>query len=127
MITTGDWSIVDLLKYLVSVKDTLSSLEWERLEKTAAFPKEGVISASTNAPGLDRPTTRYVASNLYEPADALRELGLPILDWGQAKWKGGSEEGVFYMRPSLQLTNSLQQRNSYTGWASVVSRLSKRF
>lgn len=37
----GGWSHVDVVRYLVSVKETLSSSEIERLCKTAWLPKEG--------------------------------------------------------------------------------------
>ncbi|KAF8752076.1 hypothetical protein RHS01_07718 [Rhizoctonia solani] len=41
MIHTGDWSTADLIKYLVAVRDTLSSLETDRLKQTSAFMREG--------------------------------------------------------------------------------------
>ena len=92
MIKTGDWSIADLTKYLVAVQATLTSEEIERLRLTAAFPKEqksGQIAAETGKPN------RYKASDLYEPLDTFRELGLPVIDWGtKFKWRNSSEEGL---------------------------------
>ncbi|CAE6384073.1 unnamed protein product [Rhizoctonia solani] len=83
MIHTGDWSTADLIKYLVAVRDTLSPLEIDRLKQTAAFMCEG------QEEGEGKPK-RYFARDLYEPIDALRNLGLPILFWSPTvKWKVG--------------------------------------
>ena len=89
MIKTGDWTTADLVKYLTEVQFTLSSTELERLRATSAFPRE--VNAFDAASGK---VPRCKASELYEPLDSLRELGLPIIDWGgKSKWRGGSEEG----------------------------------
>ncbi|CAE6441272.1 unnamed protein product [Rhizoctonia solani] len=86
MIHTGDWSTADLIKYLVAVRDTLSSLEIDRLKQTSAFMREG--EDENGKP------TRYLARDLYEPVDTLRDLGLPILFWSPTvKWRAGSDEG----------------------------------
>lgn len=92
MIKTREWSIYDLVKYLVAVQTTLSPEELERLRMTAAFPKEQsdkvVQDSKDNA-------ERFRANQLYEPLDEFRELGLPLIDWGvKNKWKSGSEEGT---------------------------------
>src|ERR1700692_225715 len=86
MIKTGDWTVADLIKYLVNVQTTLSATEMEKLQATSAFAKEGG-------------KTRFRAVELYEPVDNLRQLGLPIIDWGtNTKWKGASEEGEVYVK-----------------------------
>jgi|ERR1700734_988553 hypothetical protein len=98
MIKTGDWTVADLIKYLVNVQTTLSAAEMEKLQATSAFAKEG---------GGQK--TRFRAVDLYEPQDILRQLGLPIIDWGaNTKWKGASEEGVFLRKndPVYTLTYS---------------------
>lgn len=45
---------------------------------------------------------RHVPSDLYEPSDELRKLGLPVLDWSSpasnVKWKPGSDEGATVVR-----------------------------
>ncbi|TFK45667.1 hypothetical protein OE88DRAFT_1668942 [Heliocybe sulcata] len=98
MIKTGDWTIADLTKYLVSVQTTLANEEITRLRNTSAFPRE-------TYPGEDaekNKTVRYKASDLYEPLDIFRELKLPVLDWGgQVKWRGSSEEAKFLYRLGL--------------------------
>jgi len=88
MIKTEAWTIADLTKYLVSVRSSLNEEEWERLKATAAFPTEA-------KPGeKQEKQRRYRANQLYEPSDALRSLGLPIIDWGQnTKWRSTSEDG----------------------------------
>lgn len=88
MVKTGDWSISDLVGYLVQVQDTLTTEELARLASTAAFPKESAPLTT----GKKKP--RYCARDLYEPADVLRQLQLPVLDWGEkSRWRGNSEEG----------------------------------
>ena len=92
MIKTGDWSIADLTKYLVAVQMTLTPEEIERLRLTAAFTKE----RSANDPPTEAgKMVRYKASDLYEPLDTFRDLGLPVVDWGtETKWRSSSEEGL---------------------------------
>ena len=92
MIKTGDWTITELIKYLVSVQHSLSDIEKQRLRQTAAFPKE------TNSAEISKDQTvaaRYKAEDLYEPLNIFRQLQLPIIDWGtQNRWRPSSEEGM---------------------------------
>lgn len=91
MVKTGDWSISDLVGYLVQVRDTLTTEEFARLASTAAFTKEGAPPAA----GKKKP--RYCARELYEPVAIFRQLQLPVLDWGEKpKWRNNSEEGWFW-------------------------------
>jgi hypothetical protein len=76
------------MKYLVSVKDTLTTEEMGKLKHTNAFPLEMPPSKD----GLKPELVRQKPMQLYEPIDTMRHLGLPILDWGEGKWKPGSEE-----------------------------------
>jgi len=89
LIGGGTWTCQDLMKYLVSVKDTLSSEELARLRHTAAFPLE----VEAPGDGAKPPTIRQKPLQLYEPTDAMRSLGLPLLDWGEGKWRTNSDEG----------------------------------
>lgn len=93
LVAAGDWDATQLVTYLAANKDSLSSLEKDRLIKTAMFPKAGEVGP----PGKDgKPKIiRYRASQLYEPTDALRALELPLLDWPNKVWKVGSEEAKF--------------------------------
>lgn len=93
---------MQLLRYLVSVKDTLTAAERDRLRKTSWLPREGEAKVEQPA-GADgvvpkAKTVRYRASELYEPTDVLRELGLPVLDWSEphTKWRTHSDEGELF-------------------------------
>lgn len=82
------------MKYLVAIKETLSHLEKGKLRETAAFPQESATSV------LSKPIKKK-PGELYEPTIILRELGLPILDWGaQHKWRPKSEEGMSASLPA---------------------------
>jgi hypothetical protein len=112
MIKTGDWTVPDLVKYLASVQGTLSEKEWKKLRATAAFLAE--VKDKGQAPvdgqeGKDGKVAvvvakRWNANQLYEPIPALREMGLPILDWQGARWRNSSEEGEH--RRLLQSANT---------------------
>ncbi|KAG8215924.1 hypothetical protein J3R82DRAFT_7898 [Butyriboletus roseoflavus] len=97
MVKTGDWSISDLVGYLVQVRDTLTTEEFAKLASTAAFPMEGAPPAA----GKKKP--RYCARELYEPTNTFRQLQLPILDWGEkSRWRNNSEEAKLLYRLGLR-------------------------
>ncbi|KDQ54066.1 hypothetical protein JAAARDRAFT_409896 [Jaapia argillacea MUCL 33604] len=99
MIKTGDWTIADLTKYLVTVQSTLSTVELNRLSQTAAFPREDDSPMTTER----KKPIRYRASELYEPLDVFRQMKLPILDWGtQPKWRNSSDEAKFLYKLGLR-------------------------
>ncbi|KAG8891638.1 hypothetical protein FRC00_013347, partial [Tulasnella sp. 408] len=105
-IVRGNWGVQDLMKYLVAIKETLTPFEKDKLRETAAFPRESAPS------GPSKPTKKK-PGELYEPTSTLRELGLPILDWGtQHKWRPKSEEAKmlfeFGLRKSPPLAVILQ-------------------
>ncbi|KAK2764928.1 hypothetical protein FQN54_008625 [Arachnomyces sp. PD_36] len=68
------WSHVELIKYLTSVREDIPSSDIKKL-KTAK-----ICTAETlgNAKGGNQ---RFSVSDLYEPHDSLRGLGLPLLSW----------------------------------------------
>ncbi|KAK7035286.1 hypothetical protein VNI00_012053 [Paramarasmius palmivorus] len=91
MVKTKEWTSADLVKYLASVQDTLTSTEMKRLEETVAFTAEGDAMK------------RYSAKQLYVPDDTFRQMGLPVLDWGtNVKWNSRSNEANFLFRLKLQ-------------------------
>lgn len=106
MIRTGDWGIPELIRYLVAVEDSLTPTEMNRLRETVAFPKEEPEQlnqeSSPNPNGLVTKSpgkNRFKAMDLYEPSTALRDLGLPIIDWGNSpRWRASSEEGLRVIR-----------------------------
>jgi hypothetical protein len=95
MVKTGDWTTADLTKYLVSVQSTLKPTEIEWLRLAAAFPKEREETDPVPAPDQEK-ISRHRASDLYEPLEIFRQLGLPLIDWGtQHEWEASSKEGQF--------------------------------
>lgn len=90
MIKTNQWTVSDLMKYLASVRSTLSHEEFQKLKATAAFSKELDGTESKDKPN------RFAAHQLYEPLDIFRKLRLPVLDWGtKVKWRSSSDEAKF--------------------------------
>lgn len=71
--SSQQWSHVDLIKYLASVWDDVPTQDRERLKITPVCPAE----LSDGKPS----EYRYRISELHEPSDSLRRLGLPILQW----------------------------------------------
>ncbi|OCF40369.1 hypothetical protein I317_05804 [Kwoniella heveanensis CBS 569] len=86
----GSWTCQDLMKYLVSVRDSLSDEEMKRLRQTAAFPLE--VQPGDDDTKSIKYVVRQKPHQLYEPVEAMRSLGLPLLDWGEGKWRSNSEE-----------------------------------
>ncbi|KAJ7188459.1 hypothetical protein C8R46DRAFT_1171527 [Mycena filopes] len=107
MIKTDAWSINELTRYLVDVKTSLTAEEFTRLKNTAAFSKE------IDAGDADKKRTKCCARQLYEPLDTFRQLGLPVIDWGQNKWKASSDQAKLLFDlgllryPSLEVLISL--------------------
>ncbi|KAL9639720.1 MAG: hypothetical protein Q9204_000973, partial [Flavoplaca sp. TL-2023a] len=71
--SSQQWSHVDLIKYLTSVWDDVPTQDRERLKITPVCPAE--------LPDGKPSEHRYRISELHEPNDSLRRLGLPILQW----------------------------------------------
>ncbi|GAB7340642.1 hypothetical protein MBLNU457_7039t1 [Dothideomycetes sp. NU457] len=67
------WSHMDLIKYLVSVRDDIPNADIEKLRKTPICPAE--------QPDGKKSTQLYRVSELFEPKGPLRDLGLPLLYW----------------------------------------------
>ncbi|KIJ32556.1 hypothetical protein M422DRAFT_265572 [Sphaerobolus stellatus SS14] len=75
----------------MAVEDSLTEYELCHLQETVAFTKE----EPGHGPKVNREADQAVvpppnkerccARELYEPSNALRELGLPIIDWGQGQ------------------------------------------
>jgi len=66
------WSLVDLLKYLVSVRDDIPDDEMNKLRLTPICPAE---TAGGKTDQL------FCAFELFEPKPQMRDLGLPVLYW----------------------------------------------
>ncbi|GAA5980148.1 hypothetical protein JCM10908_001550 [Rhodotorula pacifica] len=131
LLGAGDWSHVQLLRYLVSVKETLSAAERDRLRKTSWLPREGEAKVAQPA-GPDgvvpKPkTVRYRASELYEPTDTLRELGLPILEWSEphSKWRTHSDEAKLLFELGLIRTPPVEKVLEIAAHAADSSKRDK--
>lgn len=80
------WSHVDLIKYLASVRNDIPSADIKRLRTTPICVAE---SSSSNVS-----EKRYLVSDLFEPDEGLRRLKLPILYW-PGLYRPTSAEGKF--------------------------------
>ena len=98
MVWSHDWSTPDKVKYFVSVQSTLHPTEIERFRLTPAFPKEKVARKESSEGGTLNKVSWFKASDLYEPLNVFRTLGLPTIDWRaryrECKWNPNSEEGT---------------------------------
>ncbi|KAF1990604.1 hypothetical protein K402DRAFT_450949 [Aulographum hederae CBS 113979] len=92
------WSFVDLVRYLVSVRDDIPAKDIQRLTSTAICPKE-------IEPGKAS-TELYKVSDLYEPEDELRRLGLPLLQW-PGIYRSTSNEGKLLSQLGLKACPSV--------------------
>lgn len=82
--TGREWSHVDLIKYLVSVWPDVPERDRHRLKGTPICPAETSSGKPTDH--------KFQVTNLYEPTDSLRRLGLPTLQW-PATYHPESKEG----------------------------------
>ncbi|CAG8896355.1 unnamed protein product [Penicillium egyptiacum] len=86
------WNHVDLIRYLASVREDIPANDIQRLKGTSICTAEG---------GSGTEGTRYKISELYEPKDALRALGLPIIEW-PGVYTSSSNEGKFLTMMGLK-------------------------
>ncbi|TKA24109.1 hypothetical protein B0A50_06849 [Salinomyces thailandicus] len=91
----GKWSHVDLIKYLVSVKDDIPQEDLKRLRNTP------ICTAETQSGDQIQKSKLYRPSELYEPGEPLRRLGLPLLQW-PGLYRAASPEGRFLKALGLQ-------------------------
>lgn len=100
MAETSNWTVPGLIGYLVSVRPTLQSSETKRLQSTPVFPKEVTTHGHRAEDGASQKVQKFKVSDLYEPLEVFRELGLPIIDWqgkdGVHQWIPRSREGRLY-------------------------------
>ncbi|KAL8702736.1 MAG: hypothetical protein Q9201_004089 [Fulgogasparrea decipioides] len=104
------WSHVDLIKYLVSVWADVPKGDRERLKQTPVCPAE--VSKGEASERVFR------ISELYEPSDSLRRLGLRTLQW-PGHFSPESREG--------KLLQSLGLRNAppYADLINIIATASQ--
>lgn len=120
----GKWSHVDLVKYLLSVKDDIPAEDIQRLKETPLCPAEAQSADQADKGRL------YKLSELFEPEDAIRRLGLPVLQW-PGQYRATTPEGRFLrslgLRPfpsvpdlvnilSKATPNSDLQKSAFSYW-----------
>ena len=98
MVKTGQWTNQELVKYLLSARITLSQTEVDDLRAYPAFSEEVTTEEDRNEDGTSNKVPRVKASDLYEPLDVFKVLGLPIISWlgkdKKPRWRHHSEEGM---------------------------------
>lgn len=97
----GKWSHVDLIKYLVSVREDIPNDDIEKLRKTPICPADVQGDEKLGESKL------YKVSDLYEPLPVLRELGLPLLQW-PGEFRKGSPEAKFLTTLGLKAYPGVQ-------------------
>jgi hypothetical protein len=84
MLNTGEWSISDLIHYLVRLSPPLTTQQVSELKLYKLFSSQNDVG---NGP-------RYCANELYPPVEIFRQLQLPVIDWDKrSKWMNESDEG----------------------------------
>ncbi|KAK3055030.1 hypothetical protein LTR09_004190 [Extremus antarcticus] len=112
----GKWSHVDLIKYLVSVKDDIPNEDIKGLRNTPLCTAETQSGDQVNKGKL------YRVSELYEPSEAIRKLGLPVLQW-PGQYRPTSQEGRFLKMLGLQPFPSVQDLVAILAKAPTNSEL----
>ena len=91
------WTVPDLIKDFVSAQSTLHPTEIGRFRLARAFPEEKTAKQNRRE-GRTLNIPRFNASDLYEPLDVFRNLGLPIIDWrgkdGKHRWNPNTKGGT---------------------------------
>ncbi|WEW61964.1 hypothetical protein PRK78_007464 [Emydomyces testavorans] len=81
------WSHVELIKYLTSVRNDIP------VDDIAKLKEANICTAEINGnPAISE--RRYKVCELFEPKDSLRDLGLPLLHW-PGQYPSGSAEAKF--------------------------------
>ncbi|KAK4159349.1 heat shock cognate 90 kDa protein [Cladorrhinum sp. PSN259] len=88
------WSHMELIKYLASVSEDIPLADMKKLRDSPLCPAEDGPKGLEPTKGT---TKLYKVSELFEPKDSLRTLGLPILQWPgpPGSFRIGSREGKF--------------------------------
>jgi hypothetical protein len=113
------WSHVDLISYLASVREDIPTTDMQRLKTTPICPKE-----LKNDP-QDQSNKRYKVSELFEPNQALRELGLSLIEW-PGNFRAGSPEGKFLYILGLRSAPTVTELISIMAGAAANENLQLR-
>ncbi|KAL8670569.1 MAG: hypothetical protein Q9168_004897, partial [Polycauliona sp. 1 TL-2023] len=112
--SSQQWSHEELIRYLASVWNDVPTRDRERLNSTPICPAE---------PSGGKPLGQlYRISELYEPNDSLRRLGLPILRWSSKYNAQGKEAellgrlGLRHAPPYTDLINLIATAGQSANW-----------
>ncbi|GAO16947.1 hypothetical protein UVI_02054800 [Ustilaginoidea virens] len=102
------WSHMELIKYLASVQNDIPSDDLRKLRESKFCPAEAGPQGMTSTQGSKK---LYRVSELFEPRDALRALGLPLLKWPgpPGSFRPGSPEARFLSLLGLRVYPSVPE------------------
>ena len=85
---------MEVIKYLASVREDIPAEDMKRLRNSQICPAEAGPKGYESSQGTAR---MYRVSELFEPKDSLRALGLPLIQWPgpPGSYRPGSNEGRF--------------------------------
>jgi hypothetical protein len=109
------WSHVDLIKYLASVRGDIPNGDIRKLHDTPICTVEGATSGEP----------RYRVSELYEPNEELRSLGLKLIHW-PGVYREGSEEGRFLRTLGIRTYPTVPELVNIVTMASSQNNLTLR-
>ena len=108
------WSHVELIKYLASVRNDIPKDDIKKLRNTP------ICSAEKDSSGQHHRVT-----DLFEPKDELRPLGLKLLQW-PGVYRAGSEEGKFLRSLGLRTHPSATELITLASSAATSGELQAR-
>ncbi|KAM0285189.1 hypothetical protein ACHAQH_001620 [Verticillium albo-atrum] len=102
------WSHLELIKYLASVKDDIPAADMKKLKESRICPAEAGPKGLEPTKGT---TQLYRVSDLFEPKDSHRALGLPLLQWPgpPGSFRAASTEGLFLATLGLRAYPSVPE------------------
>ncbi|KAI6144665.1 hypothetical protein BKA82DRAFT_15653 [Pisolithus tinctorius] len=92
MLLTGDWTVFNLVDYLVQKESELTSKDVSALKSSEIFMSERFQGNEENI--------RYRADELYPPVDTFRRLRLPVIEW-ELEWRDTSPQAQLLYRLGL--------------------------
>ena len=106
--TSSNKRHMEVIKYLASVRDDIPSEDMKRLRTSQICPAEAGPKGYESSQGTVR---IYRVSELFEPKDSLRALGLPLLQWSgpPGSYRSASAEGRFLSTLGLRAFPSVPE------------------
>ncbi|KAF8427620.1 hypothetical protein L210DRAFT_3136383 [Boletus edulis BED1] len=127
----GNWTVLDLIKYLVQEERSLTDDDISGLKLIKIFTKEDSEDSSEENIGC-------CADELFPPVDTFRKLQLPIIEWSEKlEWRDTSSEARLLYRlglnhfPSLpkivELCSSEEEEVQETAFTYLCRELQSRY